>query len=294
MSNLHWTRLQRTNGDGFQTPLIYLYHDKDNTLIAHGDLMRLLLCRANGQSVLKICGMTEHMGFEYFEKLKTGRRQNNRHVLSLLAALFPALIFSGCTVPGTIVGGVSRVGSAALSAPGFEKRVNDAGLMVTLNRALLQEDDTLLLKIKIDALAGRVMLTGTVQDEVSHKTLQKIVGDTAGIRQVFDYVKVSEPRGFSKAARDGLISTRLRTAMMTDQAISAVNFIIRTHRGVVYILGIAPTEEEAQRVVNHARTISGVVEVKLEFETVDEMILAFAAAEELSNASSDDNAPRER
>ena len=63
---------------------------------------------------------------------------------------------------------------------------------------------------------------------------------------------------------------------------------------MVYILGIAPTEEEAQRVVNHARTISGVVEVKLEFETVDEMILAFAAAEELSNASSDDNAPRER
>ena len=63
-----------------------------------------------------------------------------------------------------------------------------------------------------------------------------------------------------------------------------MNFIIRAHRGVVYVLGIAPTEEEAIRVVNHARTISGVVEVKLEFETVDEMMLAFAAAEELSNA----------
>ena len=59
---------------------------------------------------------------------------------------------------------------------------------------------------------------------------------------------------------------------------------------MVYILGIAPTEEEAIRVVNHARTISGVVEVKLEFETVDEMMLAFAAAEELSNSE----ASRER
>ena len=78
--------------------------------------------------------------------------------------------------------------------------------------------------------------------------------------------------------------------MMTDQAISTVNFIIRTHRGVVYILGIAPTEEEAIRVVNHARTISGVVEVKLKFETVDEMMLSFAAAEELSNSE----ASRER
>ena len=161
--------------------------------------------------------------------------------------------------------------------------MDDAGLMVALNRALLQEDDSLLLKIKIDALAGRLMLTGTVQNEAAHKTLQKIVGETDGIRQVFDYVQISEARSFSKVARDGLISTRLRTAMMTDQAVSAVNFIIRTHRGVVYILGIAPTEEEAIRVVNHARTISGVVEVKLEFETVDEMMLAFAAAEELNN-----------
>jgi len=222
--------------------------------------------------------------------METLKYRINRHVLFVWSALLPALVSLGCTVPSAIVGGMSTVGSAALSAPGFEKRVDDAGLMVALNRALLQEDDTLLLKIKIDALAGRLMLTGTVQDEAAHKTLQKIVGETDGIRQVFDYVQVSEARSFSKVARDGLISTRLRTAMMTDQAISAVNFIIRTHRGVVYILGIAPTEEEAIRVVNHARTISGVVEVKLEFETVDEMMLAFAAAEELSNAE----ASRER
>ena len=230
------------------------------------------------------------MGFVNSKKMETLKYRINRHVLFVWSALLPALVSLGCTVPSAIVGGMSTVGSAALSAPGFEKRVDDAGLMVALNRALLQEDDTLLLKIKIDALAGRLMLTGTVQDEAAHKTLQKIVGETDGIRQVFDYVQVSEARSFSKVARDGLISTRLRTAMMTDQAISAVNFIIRTHRGVVYILGIAPTEEEAIRVVNHARTISGVVEVKLEFETVDEMMLAFAAAEELSNAE----ASRER
>ena len=230
------------------------------------------------------------MGFVNSKKMETLKYRINRHVLFVWSALLPALVSLGCTVPSAIVGGMSTVGSAALSAPGFEKRVDDAGLMVALNRALLQEDDTLLLKIKIDALAGRLMLTGTVQDEAAHKTLQKIVGETDGIRQVFDYVQVSEARSFSKVARDGLISTRLRTAMMTDQAISTVNFIIRTHRGVVYILGIAPTEEEAIRVVNHARTISGVVEVKLEFETVDEMMLAFAAAEELSNAE----ASRER
>ena len=224
------------------------------------------------------------MGFVNCKKMETLKHRINRYFLFVWSALLPALFSLGCTTSSTIVGGISAVGSAALSAPGIERRVNDAGLMVALNRALLKEDETLMLKIKIDALAGRLMLTGTVQDEAAHKNLQKIVGEIDGIRQVFDYVQVSEARSFSKVARDGLISTRLRTAMMTDQAISAVNFIIRTHRGVVYILGIAPTEEEAIRVVNHARTMSGVVEVKLEFETVDEMMLAFAAAEELSNA----------
>ena len=187
------------------------------------------------------------MDFEHSKKIKIGLHRHKRRAVVFLAALLPFLISYGCTVPGTIVGGVSTVGSAALSAPGFEKRVNDAGLMVAVNRALLQEDDTLLLKIKIDALAGRVMLTGTVQNEVARKTLQKIVGDTAGIRQIFDYVKVSEPRSFSKVARDGLISARLRTAMMTDQAISAVNFIIEPIE-VWYIFWALPRRKKRRRV----------------------------------------------
>ena len=219
------------------------------------------------------------------EILEIGKRHMHRRSGRVLfSVLLLALVSHGCSVPGTIVGGVSAVGSAALSAPGFEKRMDDAGLMVALNRALLQEDDTLMLKIKIDALAGRVMLTGSVPEENALISLRKSVDAEPGIRQVFNYVVVSEPRGFAKVGRDSFISTRLRAALMTDQAISAVNFIIRTHRGVVYILGVAPTEEEAMRVVNHARTISGVVEVKLEFETVDEMMLAFAAADELNKA----------
>ena len=48
MNNLHWIRLQRINGDGFQMLLIYLCRSKGNTLIAHGGLMRLLLFRDSG------------------------------------------------------------------------------------------------------------------------------------------------------------------------------------------------------------------------------------------------------
>ena len=137
-------------------------------------------------------------GFVNSKKMEILKYRINRHVYLFARPYYQLWCPLVAQLPSTIVGGMSAVGSAALSAPGFEKRVDDAGLMVALNRALLQEDDTLLLKIKIDALAGRLMLTGTVQDEAAHKTLQKIVGETDGIRQVFDYVQVSEARSFQK------------------------------------------------------------------------------------------------
>ena len=75
--------------------------------------------------------------------------------------------------------------------------------------------------------------------------------------------------------------------MLFDGEISAVNFNISIHRGVVYIQGVAAHIEQAERVVNHARNIKSVQNVQLLFETIAEMQLAFDAERELEKKEAD-------
>ncbi len=188
---------------------------------------------------------------------------------------------SACTVPSMIVGSVSTAGVAAIRLSGFEKTLNDAQIKLDIVTEMLSRDDTLFLNVSIDSMAGRVLVTGTVPNEAAQKMLSEVAGAHEKVRGVFNEVVISDKRSAAQAVRDGWLSTRLKTKLLLDGEISAVNFIIHVHRNVVYILGIALTQQEGQRVIDHARTLDGVADIKMIFETMSEMELAFQAAQEL-------------
>ena len=188
---------------------------------------------------------------------------------------------SACTVPSMIVGSVSTAGVAAIRLSGFEKTLNDAQIKLDIVTEMLSRDDTLFLNVSIDSMAGRVLVTGTVPNEAAQKMLSEVAGAHEKVRGVFNEVVIGDKRSAAQAVRDGWLSTRLKTKLLLDGEISAVNFIIHVHRNVVYILGIALTQQEGQRVIDHARTLDGVADIKMIFETMSEMELAFQAAQEL-------------
>ena len=205
-----------------------------------------------------------------------------RHIVLRDALVFcMALILSACSLPGVITGTVSKTGLAALSAPGVSKSIDDAEIILTLNSQLLELEEGLLLNVSIHSLAGRVMLTGTVPDVETKQKIKDFSLAHPDVRRVFDFLVAGAPRGRGQGLNDVWIATKLKALIVLDGDVSAVNFNISVHRGVVYIQGVAPRQKEAERIVNHARTLNGVRKVELVFETVHEMRLAFEVEKEL-------------
>jgi osmotically-inducible protein OsmY len=56
-------------------------------------------------------------------------------------------------------------------------------------------------------------------------------------------------------------TTQLRSKLLLDKNVRAINFNVETVNGVVYLIGIAQDQAELERVTNHARTITNVVKV---------------------------------
>ena len=199
-----------------------------------------------------------------------------------LFLLFLILVMvSACTVPNMIVGSVSTAGVAAIRLSGFDKTLDDAQIKLNLVTEMLSRDDTLFLNVSIDSMAGRVMITGAVPNEAAQKMLSEVAQAHKNVRGVFNKTVIGKKRSAGQAVADGWLSTRLKTKLLLDGEVSAVNFIIHVHRNVVYILGIALTQQEGQRVIGHARTLDGVADIKMIFETMGEMELAFQAIQEL-------------
>ncbi len=208
-------------------------------------------------------------------------KKKNRARQSLIVLIGVAFL-AACSVPSLLSSTFSQAGLAALSAPGVSKSIDDAGIMLFINRKLLEMEDGLLLNVSVSSLAGRVMLTGTTSTQEVSRKLEQLSAQHFDVRRVFNFLFIGTARSRVQALQDAWIASKLRVLIIFDGDVSAVNFNISVHRGVVYIQGIAPHIEEAERVVNHARNLNNVRAVELVFETIHEMRLAFDVEQEIS------------
>jgi osmotically-inducible protein OsmY len=180
------------------------------------------------------------------------------HANLALLALAGPLALGGCTVPGMIMGAGATAGIAVAEERPVETAIDDLKIELEIKRLLLEEDETLLAKVTADVVESRVLLTGTVDDHDTRILVQRLAWSTQGVSQVISELQVSGSSSLIQASRDMLISADLRARLMGDAGVKAINYSIDTVRGTIYLLGIAQSPQELQRVMNHARNISGV------------------------------------
>lgn len=123
----------------------------------------------------------------------------------------------------------------------------------------------LYVKINVEVVQSRVMLTGKVanSDEVS-KAIE-IAWSVYGVKEVINELKVDENSDHFNTvqyAKDAWISSRIKAALFFKRDIKFVNYTIVTNNNIVYLFGIARSEEELDKVVNLASKIAGVEKVK--------------------------------
>ena len=73
--------------------------------------------------------------------------------------------------------------------------------------------------------------------------------------------KIKDKFNFQQSAKDLLITSQLRSAMIFNKKINSVNYNIDTYKKKVYVYGIASTEEERKEVIQEAKEILDVEEV---------------------------------
>ena len=171
-----------------------------------------------------------------------------------------AAIQSGCVE--TVLGGAATVGVAATEDRGMGGAAADLRIHADINEKWLQASMDMLQKVDLTVQEGRVHLTGTVPTPEMRLNAVKLVWQVEGVRQVIDDIEVGEDKGTAGSyARDVWISTQLRTKILFDGDVRSQNYSVETVEGTVYLMGVAQSQKELDRVTDHARNLSYVKRV---------------------------------
>ena len=181
----------------------------------------------------------------------------NRFALATLIG--SALVLAACQ--SLLVGGAAVVGVAAVQERSVGAALDDATIQLLINQKLLEADQNLFLRIGIEVVESRVLLTGSVNIPDDRVTAVRAAWQVDGVREVLNEIQIAERDGFITYLNDARITAQLRFQMLTDREIADVNFSVDTVIGTVYLMGIALDQAELDRVTDYARAISGVQNV---------------------------------
>ena len=174
----------------------------------------------------------------------------------VIAAMF---LLSGCA--GVIIGGAATTGVAVAQERTVGAAVDDAAIRFRVKDKLVDKSGALFQNVAVESVEGRVLLTGVVATPEDRLEVARIAWQIDGVREVFNELQVTDRGGISDYLADARIATQLRFKLMRDGDISSINYTIETINKIVYLIGIAQSQQELERVTGHARTISGVSQV---------------------------------
>ena len=177
-----------------------------------------------------------------------------------LIILFIGMISSGCV--GVASKGIFGTGvSIAFDPRSVGTQVDDSIMQKNLSARTLLMDKKYLLAVKIKVLDGRIFLTGKVDNPEEKLKLTKLAWEIDGVRSVRSDIKIKEEFNFKQSAKDILITSQLKSAMIFNKNIKASNYQIDTYKKKIYVYGISLTSEEKDEVIKEAEEILDVEDV---------------------------------
>ena len=180
--------------------------------------------------------------------------------IKFLSLILVGFMLSGCA--GVSSKGVFGTGvSVALDPRTLGTQIDDSIMQKTLTARILAKDKKYFLPVKSKVIDGRIFLTGKVDSPEEKLQITKIAWETKGTRSVRNDIKIKEEFNFKQSAKDILITTQLRTALIVNKNIKATNYQIDTYKKKIYVYGIAQTSEEKDLVISEAKEILDVEDV---------------------------------
>ncbi len=180
--------------------------------------------------------------------------------INLIILLLLTLILNSCV--GVSSTGIFGTGVSVATDPrSIGTQIDDSIMQKSLSARIIVIDKKYLLSIKSKVLDGRIFLKGKVDNPEEKLKLTKLAWETQGVRSVRNDIKIREEFNFKQSAKDILITSQLKTALILNKNIKSSNYQIDTFKKKIYIYGIAFTSDEKNLVIKEAKQILDVEDV---------------------------------
>ena len=180
--------------------------------------------------------------------------------LKIINIFLLLLLLNSCV--GTASTGIFGTGvTVALDPRSLGTQIDDSIMQKNLSTRLALNEKSYLISVNVKVIDGRIFITGKVNDPEEKLKITKFAWETKGVRSVKNDIKIKEEFNFKQSAKDLLITSQLRTAIIFNKEIKASNYQIDTYKKKIYIYGIALTSDERKKVINEAKEILDVEDV---------------------------------
>lgn len=180
-------------------------------------------------------------------------------LVTILALCAIGLGSTGCA--SLFIGAAATGGIAVAEDRSVGTQIDDATIKIAVSESLFSYNEKLFQDVSIDVTEGRVLLTGKVEDPQDRVEAVRLAWQAEGVKEVINEIQVTDKGGIGSYMTDVRISNELRADLLFDGQVQAINYNVDTVGQIVYLTGIAQNQEELQRVIDTARTISGVKQV---------------------------------
>ena len=165
--------------------------------------------------------------------------------------------FIGASTTGVFGTGVS----IAMDPRTLGTQIDDSIMHKNLSGRILMMNKDYLLSVKTKILDGRIFITGKVLTPEEKLQITKLAWEIKGARSVKNDLKIKEDFNFKQSAKDILITSQLRSALIFNKKTKAVNYNIDTYKKKIYVYGIAQSLDERSEVIKEAKEILDVEDV---------------------------------
>ena len=174
-----------------------------------------------------------------------------------LSIILIIIFLSSCSPAGRFGAGVD----ITFDPRTIGMQIDDTIMQKNLVARLSLNEKKYFLSIQVEVLDGRIFLSGKVDEPEEKIKITKLAWETKGVREVKNAITIKGSSNFKQTAKDILITSQLRTALIFNKKTKARNYTLETINKKVYIFGIAMDEDEKKEVMLEAEKIYDVEKV---------------------------------
>lgn len=169
---------------------------------------------------------------------------------------------TACSPIGTAIGAAAFTADLATQERGLYQGLDDHRMWIAINARFVAADLEMAQKVHLQVQEGRVLLSGVLPKQEQRLAAVKAAWEEPGVREVINHIEVANARDLGQIAQDEYLARRVWLKLFVDRAVRANNYSVECIEDVVYLIGVGQDRMEIQRVIDHARDVAYVRDVK--------------------------------